>query len=320
MIPSLLRQLILLMVMLYGGCYSAVYGQSQKSFEKVIAETNEYLSRYCELNPFADNELVAIEDADLPNKVTKELKKEMLEYGPADSISNMDLIFLYQDLIVGNINILLNHSKFQENKIETLLNRDCDLSIAISSDRRLFNFSLAEKTGGTYRSRISITYHTESSPPEISESIFQDRPEQDGLFEGDGFSGIYLLPSDSGRMYLLTSYVRGCSYCFETSATVISWNGEYFESEFDYSVNSRDWNGGVSYDSALQMIVVDYVTDDLTPECSCGWYSSYYEDEEYQDDSEDDEGLPESIKCHCTFQFNGKTFELIKHSWEKIQE
>ncbi len=140
------------------------------------------------------------------------------------------------------------------------------MSIVVSDDRKLFNFSLDEKTNGSYKSRISITYYTADSTPPSRKS--KDDPEiinQHHVFKGDGFHGIYSIETEEGTKYVLTGYVRGCS----NNIMLVSLKNGVFEQDFSYSVNSRSWEEGVRYSPKNKIISVDYVTDDLTTNCNC---------------------------------------------------
>ena len=190
------------------------------------------------------------------------------------------------------------------------------MSIIKSDDNKLFNFSIDEKTGGTYRSRISLMHYSEidtknlPNEKEISENI-KTNPYL--VFEGNGFNEIYTVPTKEGIKYLLIGDVRGCSYCFETHVMLVKFDAGLFKCEFYYSVNSRSWETGVKYNSKTKTITVDYETDDLTPECGC---LNNSEDEIITDyDAE-----PIRQKCHCEFGFNGLNFELLKEHRETIKE
>jgi len=101
---------------------------------------------------------------------------------------------------------------------------------------------------------------------------------------------------------VLIGHVRGCSYCFQSTVELVSFNGTHFKNEFSYGVDSRDWNDGVEYDHQTQTINIDYQADDLTPYCGCsdqaagGWIRVY------------------DYNCKCKYTFNGQSFELVDES------
>ncbi len=301
------------------------FGQSQKSFEKLVSETNEYISQYSKLSPFV--EYYEIKGFGLSKKETKEILVEA-DYDATltknkDSIASYHIIGYFQEKIINNIHRLISHNKFKINNIkEQLQSNDIDLALVVSDDKKLYNFSLAEKTGGTYRSQISIMHYTEinqDSLPTQEEIDKGIRISPYTVFEGDGFNNIYSIETKEGTKYVLTGYVRGCSYCFETNVMLVRLEGGIFQQDFVYSINSRSWEEGVYYDPNSQIITVDYVTDDLTTDCDC-INNAELDDEQDSYYSDNEETEPINKSCHCTFEFNGLNFELIKESWEKIKE
>lgn len=300
------------------------FGQSQKSFEKLVSKTNEYINQYSKLSPYGYEEFFSLKDSGLPKENIKYIKAHSNEYSgySKDSISELDLLLEFQELITGNIKNIISHDKFKKNNIKDLLNNDLDLLITVSDDKKLYNFSLPEKTGGTYRSRISIMHYIEinqDSLPTQEEIDKRIKISPYTVFDGDGFNSIHSIETRKGTKYVLTGYVRGCSYCFETNVMLVRLEGGIFQQDFVYSISSRSWEEGVSYDPNSKIITVDYVTDDLTTDCDC---SNFVELDEEPDNyySYSKETEPINKRCHCTFEFNGLNFVLIKESWEKIKD
>lgn len=122
-----------------------------------------------------------------------------------------------------------------------------------------------------------------------------------------------MLETDEGLKYVLTGNVRGCSYCLETFVQLVSFKGNNFNLDFDYSVNNRDWDVGAFYNHETKTIDVSYHIDDLTEVCVCE------EDHETYFDYNLYEANDYSILCECKFVFNGNNFELVKEGWEKIK-
>jgi hypothetical protein len=295
---------------------SCGFGQSLESFDKLVSKTNEFLIQYHKLSPFGSENFISLKESHLPKKNIKYIKTHLEKYDgySKDSISEFNLLLEFQDLIMGNIERIISHNKFEENNIKELITDEGDLSIAVSDDNKLYNFSLAEKIGGTYRSHISIMYYTEinqDSLPTSKEIEKRVKISPYTVFEGDGFNEIYSIKTEEGTKYILTGYVRGCSYCFETNIMLVKFKDGIFEQDFVYSISSRSWEEGVSYDSKSKTITVDYITDDLTTDCDC---SNYAKSDEEQNDynTTNEETKPIKKRCHCTFEFNGLNFELTK--------
>lgn len=286
-----------------------LFGQKQGSFTAFVDQLNKELIQYSKVSPFGE-EYIPIKEFDLSRKEKKELLKEA-DYDRVlnenkDSIQQFHMIFYFQDRILAQLDELLKHPDFEKNDISNMITVD-ELAIVKSADNKLYNFSLDEKTGGTYRSRFSIMYYTDL---EIQDSSDVDSY---SIFEGDGYDEIYILGTEDGVKYVLTGNVRGCSYCFETFVQLVSFENNTFNLDFEYGVNNRDWNDGAYYNHETKTINVSYHIDDLTQFCGCDEDHQTYFDYDKYDRSQ------ATILCECKFIFNGNNFELVKDSWEKVE-
>ena len=304
--------------MLIIGCDS-IYAQDSVSFQTLIAETNSYLKSYGKVSAYgADNYSfveVGLTEADVSELL---LDTAYVEFITDDSIGSFDLIFFLQDKIVSNINRITSRKDFDQYDILELLESD-ELSIVKSEDGKLYNFSIDEKTGGTYRSRISWMYYTEAGLGEtatVEQISEKELPILYTAFEGDGYSSIFTINTSSGILYVLTGGVRGCSMCFLTFIQLVHFENGQFMTDFYYSVDSRTWDSEIVYDEETKTIKVVYETDDLTPYCSCDEVFENQTDAYNYSDEEDSV----SFKCHCLFEFTGSNFELVKQSSEQVKE
>lgn len=287
---------------------------AQSSFDQIIEQLNSHLDQYTVLHPYDD--YVALADLALSKKEKKAFVAEALDYNvltaTKDSVETYYAIEHFQIAILELLEQLIAHEDFGKEDVSTLLKaEEYDLSIVVSDDKKLYNFSLDAKTGGTYRSRLSLMHFTDIAVDSLSENY---QPYL--VFEGDGFDAIHTLQTKEGIKYVLTGYVRGCSYCFETHIMLVEFKEGVFIPNFSYAVSSRSWEEGVSYDASTKTITVDYETDDLTPECDCSNYADPDTDE-YSYDYDDETFVYK--RCHCTFEFNGSNFELTKECWEKLK-
>ena len=286
------------------------FGQTKVDFKKLIEETNHYLIQYSKLTP-RGVEYYPISEFGLSKKEIKELLIDA-DYDATlsqnkDSIQSDHMIFYYQKKITERINQIIRHPDFQKVNIKELITSD-ELSIVVSDDNKLFNFTFDEKTGGSYRSQISIIHYVDFIPKDSTQLT-----EFNSFFSSDGYSKIYTLKTDEGTKYVLTGYVRGCSYCFLSFVRLITFKDNEFKEEFMYSVNNRDWNDGVSYNHETKTIFVDYHIDDLTPYCQC---AGEIDEEKFHYDKNAETDF--SINCKCEFIFNGKNFELVEESWKRV--
>ncbi len=285
--------------------------EAKPSFNKLIKETNRYLMIYSQLNPFE------IEyDLNSLGLSTQEKKDFLKDYKDDDqlvldtkAIDTQYLIQFYQYKILDNLDKIIEHKKFSKKDITQLLDNSGELFIVKSEDNKLYNFSLDEKTGGSYRSRISWMYYTET-PYEKHEQHIENNSNNFSIFHSDGFDEIYTLKTTEGVKYLLIGHVRGCSYCFETHVLLTKFEDGIFKSDFEYAINIRDYEKGLAYDSTTKTIYVEYISDDLTPFCNCN-------DED--NISEIDEQEYNTLECKCIFKFNGNNFELIHEEKNEIE-
>lgn len=289
------------------------YGQSKRSFNTLLDQTNRYLSVYAELPTY--EAYYILKDLDLTKKEIRDLIKEGSQTNghftnESDSIESFDLIMYLNTEILNNLDKLLAHDEFSFEGINQL-KRDIDLAIIVSEDRKLYNFSLADKHGGTYRSRTSKSLYIHSELDSVTNKLIEKKVYPS--LSSDGLNGIYLIKTSEGDKYVLTGYVRGCSYCFEDNIQVVKFENGVAKVEFIYSVNSRDWEGSITYHPERKLIRVDYNTDDLTTDCNCvnTAIEEVYNESDYSELN--------TKKCHCTFEFNGVNFELVKEGWEKYR-
>ena len=279
--------------------YSSLSQNKEGDYDKLVEKLNNYLSHYTN---YTGNEYGFIslnhKQLEFTKKEIKALKKEDIDFPiNKDSIDVQDLIFTYQEKIINSLSLILKHKDFDEKIKETTFNQE--LSIVFSTDNKLYNFSLDEKTGGTYRSRISLMYYTES------DSIYEG-----DIFEPDGYGLIDTIQTNSGVKYLMEGNVRGCSYCFTNHVSLIQFKKDTVNLDFYYRFDSRDWDDYIEVDSTKRVIKAYYHLNDLQESCSC---------------NNEDEGtiefeIEKNISCSCRFKFNGETFELVEKKEEVILE
>jgi len=276
--------------------------QSQKSFDKLIEQTNRFLSVHSQLQPY--DEYFILKSLELNKREIKEIMNEGSNVDAHfssinDTIQSSDLLFYLNDVIIENLDRILAHDKFSYDRIQKLRTDDFNFTMLISSDRKLFNFSLQEKHGGTYSSRMTRSLYLNIEKDSISNKRIEKKYYPS--FSSDGLDHIYSIETTEGIKYILTEFVRGCSYCFESSVSLVKFKNEKFIKDFSYTVNSRHWDSSVEYDYENKLITVDYRIDDLNPICNCELTVDY-----------DGESEIEYEQCHCIYHFNGTTFELVK--------
>jgi hypothetical protein len=253
--------LILLLLLLSAKLFS----QSKHSFHKLIKQTNHFLAAYAQLS--TGNDLIPKSSLGLSKGEIVRMKKsfdtETNDKNLKDSVSSTLAIEYVQRTIIGLMMHVFSHPEFPKNDIQKLI-RGKDCSIIKSDDNKLFNFTLDEKTGGTYRSSLPLMHFTDI------ENLYSAGFEAfQSFFDTDGYDSIYTLQTGEGIKYLLKSSVRGCSNCLRNSVELIKFSDNAFTREFEFANESRDWNDGIYYDPPSKTIHVNYHLDDLSPVCSC---------------------------------------------------
>jgi len=147
-------------------------GQQKVKFEQLINELNHYLEGYSKLTGFEHGTYYPIANFGLSKQEEEELIKES-DYDEnltpnKDSIASYEMIFYLQDKIITHLKQIIKHPDLQKNDIEKLIKDE--LGVIVSDDKKLYNFSLDEKTGGTYRSRISMMHYTDMLPKDSTQA------------------------------------------------------------------------------------------------------------------------------------------------------
>ena len=260
-------------------CSIAFFCKAQ-NIEKLITQTKEYLTVYDGLSPWV--EYYPITDF----KFTEQ-DLENVEIGN-DSISGYDVIYIYQEKIIANIDKIAYHKDFPKEGSELF---------RVSPDKKLFNFVIYENTGGSYKSNISVIYYKENDVILYKEGYSEDSQ----FFNTDGYYSIDTIQTDSCVKYLLQGSVIGCNTCFGQYIDLLHFeNGEPI-SDFEYELGSRFGNvEQLNYDAKTKTITIEYEEDDQ---------NGVYDDEKECGDYHFE-----------VYRFNGKTFELIETHWKKCFE
>lgn len=181
------------------------------------------------------------------------------------------------------------------------------ISVAKSPDGKLYNFSFDEKTGGTYKSAISIIYYNPAKG--VSYIIDNEEPDK-AVFKTDGYFNIDTINTRHGVKYLLNGGVTSCMTCADHYVDLVHFEKGKFVNDFSYNVSIRrqfnmaedNREEGIDYDNKNHIIKINYQTNDLTPTCNCGKYGVISPGSAEEDDK--------SGNINCIYGFNGKTFVL----------
>ena len=262
-------------------CSIAFFCKAQR-IDKLIAQAEEYLTIYNGLNPRV--EYYPIIDFNFTEQDLENIEIEN------DSINGYDVISIYQKKILATIDKIAYHKDFPK--------KGSNLFLA-SPDKKLFNFTIFENTGGSYKSRISVIYYKENAAILYNESYSEDsRQYQSVFFNTDGYHSMDTIQTDDRVKYLLQGRVSVCNTCVSQYIKLLHFKDGEPISDFEYELGSR--LGSVeqfNYDAKTKTITIEYEQDDQNAgydyEKECGDYRLE------------------------VYRFNGKTFESIETHWKK---
>lgn len=288
--------------------------QTSGEIEKLITETNKYIDLFNGISRPIDR-YISVNETNLPQEMLDAIKVDpnwadiLSENG--DSIDDVNLQGLYEEIIIANVDEIMSYYEIDKAKEFVSQLGQINMQLTKSPDYKLLNFTFDANTGGTYRSRVSLVYFTEF----IIDTVNDNLEDPYRIFESDGYSEIDTIHSINGVKYILLGDVQGCSSCWRSYISLVSFKNGNFEQNFSYSVNSRNWETSIEYDSKAKIIHVDYLTDDLTRDCNC----ENLVDRDYYPDHSEEEEISNKI-CSCTFTFKESNFYLTKECWEEAKD
>ncbi|WP_299277013.1 hypothetical protein [uncultured Psychroserpens sp.] len=296
---------------------SSLLGFSQETvFKFTVNQLNKELNIYATQSAHgAEN--FAVKDLELSEIEMQIYFEKEEQITSTDSISMYAAISITQSKINALLFILMGNKETAKHDLRHVINDE--LAIVKSEDNKLYNFSLDQKTGGSYRSRISWMYYLEDHAYiDISSSFdSDDNMNSDSIFFPDGYHDIKTFNSHNKTWYLLFGSVRGCGACFEEYVTLTHFEDNTLQLDFEYSVVSRVAEQRIFYEAFSKSLSVFYDTDDLTTDCYC-------EDQDlnnriYEEDDTEDIQESSTYSCSCLFEFSKDTFKLLKQCAERIK-
>lgn len=277
------------------GCI-ATTAQPQQPYKAKLTTLKRYLANYDLLSPIDDTRTISAFD------LTETDKADLLKLGEEiDGGSDIltgetpeyEFIFFFQPKIVNALLQVLGDRSFNMKDMNQFGEY---MTVAISPDERLASFSFFEKTGGSYRSYITVMYYLTSTQKPIFFCMDSEMPgyqPNDQLHE-DGYYEIDTLMTKDQVYYVLLGHVSSCGSCFDQYIELIHIEEEQMVSSFgcylqgpavemfDYNGNTRTFN-------------LRYRIDRFHSSCFCE-LGMIIRDEGYA--------------CECTYVFDGKTFVL----------
>lgn len=268
-------------------------------FKKLISEIETLGLQFESVNPF--EERVRLKDFGLTYSQMKGIDPKEFSKGK-DSVYTETMRGYLQEKLLQKIDMVVNQKDFRKYVKPEWGN----ISIKHSTDKKLYNITFFENTGGSHKSNVSMLYYF----PEGKKPIRFETEDH------DGYNYIYQIKSTTGTKYLMKGTVMACNTCYATYVRLIHFENGSMISDFDYSLLTRqasyDYEADlIMYMEAEKAILVEHYTDDLAPYCKC------YEDETPESTAEEPE--PPSHRCFCRFNFDGNTFVLANRSDEIVK-
>lgn len=303
-------------------CFFAItlsaFGQS-KSLKKSVNELNKYLSIYDSLQSHGEHyytpKFLNVTYADMIKEFGEPLED-------IDSLETFDAIGIIQSKIDESLRQVLTNKKAL--KLDLLNTFNDNLGVVQSDDKKLYNFSINGKSGGSYQSRMSWMYYLKED--EFIEFPVHDiwalRPQETPtIFEGNGYHEIKSFFSHNKTRYLLIGSVRTCGLCFVDYVTLVHFENDNFILDFEYTIDSRDYEQKIYFDMSSKSLSIFYTTDDLNEDCFCSneEYQNYWSGGVSNDELKDEDEMLKPQSCSCLFEFNGETFKLMKRCAEFIK-
>ncbi|WP_316785749.1 hypothetical protein [Pedobacter frigiditerrae] len=217
---------------------------------KIVKGTEDLFTTYDTIN-LSKN--YSINQLKLNRKLIDELKT--IE---KDSVDGFEITAILSNHILSNIERILNWKNVSQYDLSLLLKNH--LITAKSPDNKLYSFSFDERTGGTYRSMLSIIYYNIDKGEQKFKPLFVSKEQGDDVFNPDGYGTIDTLHTKQGVKYLLIGSVVGCTTCIGSYVDFVHYNNGKFIKDFNYSVGTRSNNTNIpnsDYDDETSVINYD---------------------------------------------------------------
>ncbi len=225
------KPLIILLVFFVTGSLFAQTGGSKKEdsrFLKDIRKINSLLEYYHTLSPFSDDD---------------------------ERFQNIDSA---RNDIVERLIAVLNNKSILNYGLDTLFNED-ELFMRGSKDKRLYFISIDEKTGGSYRTSVTLI-HYRLPGGSIKTDYFSG--EESEAFATSTYGGIYQ-PDSSQLSYFVTGGVRTCNTCYAAVAFTLRIDSAEVIPHLVAQYDGRDHNLELfKYDEKLREFSYHYQTED----------------------------------------------------------
>lgn len=281
------------------------YAQKEPTLDELISQTNTYVDWYGIPSPFETE--FSIHKLQLPAEILSEMNS--LNLIDEDTIYTSEYRYYFQQKIFNLLKAVVTHKNVtKESLVKGLKSDEGMLVVVVSDDGKLYNFSLDECTGGSYRSRLSFMYYAGLRGLEfldVDRFLMEgELPEAYSVFGGNGYDELYAIPGEKDVKYVLTGTDRTCGTCYFNHIAMVTLRNGKFETDFSYSVETRKEPATMVYDTQKKLIQVNYLTGDLAQACVC---ANFENEEEFNFPDNDAYNEPEK-PCQCIFIYKAGNF------------
>lgn len=202
--------------------------KKKNELNRQAQKINDLLSQYAQLSPFSDKDM-----------------------GQIEPMGNE---------IIARLLTLLNNERIIMYDLEKLLEGD-ELVISKSADRRVWFFSIDEKTGGSFRPFKTIVHY--QLPDGNVKAVLLSQGEEDAVGVS-AYGEVYLLDSLSGT-YVALGGVRTCNTCIAEQAITLRPDTTGINMQIVAEYDGRDNNlQRFEYNSNQQELYFEYESPDET--------------------------------------------------------
>lgn len=227
---------------------------------------DNYLKCYESLSPWGE-QLYSLKACGISKDVANQIMKEHVDTFDSitDSLDFFDLQTILKVLIGNELEKTVHHVDFEGFPLDSFL-QSKSLDIVISPDRKLWNFSYFENTGGTYHSKVSYMHYQGLTSKEL---MSFDRFESE-FFHPDGYSIIQQFEDQGTVYYVLIGGAKTCGTCMAEYLNIVYFDGEKLSSNFSITLDFRYWisNGyEISFDSESKELMLRFVSNEKDVDC-----------------------------------------------------
>ncbi len=211
-----------------------------------------------------------------------------------DSIDPYAVVEFMEVKGLETLKLILDQKELTGEALKKILPQLDGFGWLASDDNKLFHLYREQALAGsaiTYHSILSYRDEKGNSVNYFPDVISENK---DNPVELKAFDAIFTIQNEGRTFYLLQGTGVGCNSCASHYFLLVNHQLEVI---FNQDLLARFGNvSQFEYEKESKTININYTTDDLLETCEC----------------KEEKRLQEGSSCSCTYQFTGKTFELVE--------